>query len=445
MNALYKMLGFEPSRHKLRTELVAGLTTFLTMSYILAVNPDILSVTGMDKGAVFTATALASAIGTLLIAFMAKLPFAQAPSMGINAFFAFTLVTGMGYSWQAALAAVFVEGVIFILLTAFNIREQIVKCIPKNLRFAISAGIGMFIAFIGLKNAGLIVSNPATFVSLGAFTASSVLACIGILLSGALIVLKVRGAMFYGIIFCTIIGIPMGVTSVPDDFLPVSAPQSLSPTFLQFDFGALLNMNMALTIFALVFMDIFNTVGTLLGAATNTEMMDAEGNVKNVNKAMMADALATSVGAVLGTSTVTTFVESASGIAEGGRTGLTALTTAGLFLLSLFLSPLFLLVPSAATTGALVLVGVFMLGAIQEIDLSDMSEALPCFVTMLTMVLTYNIAEGMALGLISYTVVKILSGRYKEVNLTLYIVSALLAARYVLENPSAKEALMGLL
>ncbi len=445
MNALYKMLGFEPSRHKLRTELVAGLTTFLTMSYILAVNPDILSVTGMDKGAVFTATALASAIGTLLIAFMAKLPFAQAPSMGINAFFAFTLVTGMGYSWQAALAAVFVEGVIFILLTAFNIREQIVKCIPKNLRFAISAGIGMFIAFIGLKNAGLIVSNPATFVSLGAFTASSVLACIGILLSGALIVLKVRGALFYGIIFCTIIGIPMGVTSVPDDFLPVSAPQSLSPTFLQFDFGALLNMNMALTIFALVFMDIFNTVGTLLGAATNTEMMDAEGNVKNVNKAMMADALATSVGAVLGTSTVTTFVESASGIAEGGRTGLTALTTAGLFLLALFLSPLFLLVPSAATTGALVLVGVFMLGAIQEIDLSDMSEALPCFVTMLTMVLTYNIAEGMALGLISYTVVKILSGRYKEVNLTLYIVSALLAARYVLENPSAKEALMGLL
>ncbi len=445
MNALYKMLGFEPSRHKLRTELVAGLTTFLTMSYILAVNPDIISVTGMDKGAVFTATALASAIGTLLIAFMAKLPFAQAPSMGINAFFAFTLVTGMGYSWQAALAAVFVEGVIFILLTAFNIREQIVKCIPKNLRFAISAGIGMFIAFIGLKNAGLIVSNPATFVSLGAFTASSVLACIGILLSGALIVLKVRGALFYGIIFCTIIGIPMGVTSVPDDFLPVSAPQSLSPTFLQFDFGALLNMNMALTIFALVFMDIFNTVGTLLGAATNTEMMDAEGNVKNVNKAMMADALATSVGAVLGTSTVTTFVESASGIAEGGRTGLTALTTAGLFLLALFLSPLFLLVPSAATTGALVLVGVFMLGAIQEIDLSDMSEALPCFVTMLTMVLTYNIAEGMALGLISYTVVKILSGRYKEVNLTLYIVSALLAARYVLENPSAKEALMGLL
>ncbi len=445
MNALYKMLGFEPSRHKLRTEFVAGLTTFLTMSYILAVNPDILSVTGMDKGAVFTATALASAIGTLLIAFMAKLPFAQAPSMGINAFFAFTLVTGMGYSWQAALAAVFVEGVIFILLTAFNIREQIVKCIPKNLRFAISAGIGMFIAFIGLKNAGLIVSNPATFVSLGAFTASSVLACIGILLSGALIVLKVRGALFYGIIFCTIIGIPMGVTSVPDDFLPVSAPQSLSPTFLQFDFGALLNMNMALTIFALVFMDIFNTVGTLLGAAPNTEMMVAEGNVKNVNKAMMADALATSVGAVLGTSTVTTFVESASGIAEGGRTGLTALTTAGLFLLALFLSPLFLLVPSAATTGALVLVGVFMLGAIQEIDLSDMSEALPCFVTMLTMVLTYNIAEGMALGLISYTVVKILSGRYKEVNLTLYIVSALLAARYVLENPSAKEALMGLL
>lgn len=445
MNALYKMLGFDPSHHRLRTEVVAGVTTFLTMSYILAVNPDILSVTGMDKGAVFTATALASAVGTLLIAFLAKLPFAQAPSMGINAFFAFTLVTGMGYSWQAALAAVFVEGVIFILLTAFNIREQIVKCIPKNLRFAISAGIGMFIAFIGLKNAGVIVSNPATFVMLGEFNASSVLACIGILLSGALIVLKVRGALFYGIILCTIIGIPMGVTSVPDGFFPVSAPQSLTPTFLQFDFGALLNMNMALTIFALVFMDIFNTVGTLIGAAANTEMMDAQGNVKNINKAMMADAVATSVGAVLGTSTVTTFVESASGIAEGGRTGLTAFTTAGLFLLALFLSPLFLLVPSAATTGALVLVGVFMLGAIQEIDLSDMSEALPCFITMLTMVLTYNIAEGMALGLISYAVVKILSGRYRDVNLTLYIVSFLLAARYVFENPTAKEVILGML
>ncbi len=475
MQALYRLVGFDPSRHKLRTELLAGVTTFLTMSYILAVNPDILSTTGMDKGAVFTATALASAVGTLLIAFLAKLPFAQAPSMGINAFFAFTLVMGMGYSWQAALSAVFVEGIIFILLTAFNIREQIVRCIPKNLRFAISAGIGFFIAFIGLKNAGVIVANEATFVALGAFTPVSILAVIGIILSGVLMTLRVRGALFYSIIACTLVGIPLGVTQIPDSFVPigiilsgvlmtlrvrgalfysiiactlvgiplgvtqipdsfvpVSLPRSLAPTFLQFDFKALLNMDMALTIFALVFMDIFNTVGTLIGAAAKTEMMDSEGNVKNIKQAMMADALATSIGAVCGTSTVTTFVESSAGIAEGGRTGLTALSTAVLFLLALFFAPLFLLIPSAATTGALVLVGVLMLSSIQDIDLMDISEALPSFITVLTMVLTYNIAEGMALGLISYTLVKLLSGQYRQVSITLYIVSTLLVLRYIL-------------
>ncbi|KGN97739.1 guanine permease [Porphyromonas gingivicanis] len=428
-----QLLGFSPERHKVRTEVIAGLTTFLTMSYILAVNPSILSATGMDKGAVFTATALASAIGTILIAFFAKLPFAQAPSMGINAFFAFTLVLGMGYSWEAALTAVFVEGIIFILLTAFNIREQIVRCIPKNLRFAISAGIGMFIAFIGLKNAGIIVANEATFVALGKFTPTAILASLGIVISAVLIVLKVRGALFYGIIICTLVGIPLGVTNIPDGFLPVSMPQSLAPTFLKFDFAAIFNMDMMLTIFALVFMDIFNTIGTLIGAAANTEMMDEKGNVKNVKAAMMADAVATSAGAMLGTSTVTTFVESASGIAEGGRTGLTSFSTAMLFLLALFFSPLFLLIPAAATTGALVLVGVFMLSAIQEIDLSDMSEALPSFITMITMILTYNIAEGMALGLISYTLVKLLSGQCKQVSVTLYIVTALLILRYILQ------------
>lgn len=430
---IYHALGFDPKKHSLRTEVMAGLTTFLTMSYILAVNPDILSATGMDKGAVFTATALASALGTILIAFLAKLPFAQAPSMGINAFFAFTLVMGMGYSWQAGLAAVFVEGIIFILLTALNIREQIVRSIPKNLRYAISAGIGMFIAFIGLKNAGIIVAHPATFVTLGAFTPTAILASIGIIVSATLIVLKVRGALFYGIVLCTLIGIPMGVTAIPENFFPVSMPQSIEPTFLQFDFAALMNMDMALTIFALVFMDIFNTIGTLIGAAAKTEMMDEEGNVKNIKPAMMADAIATSAGALLGTSTVTTFVESASGIAEGGRTGLTSFTTAGLFLLALFFSPLFLLVPSAATTGALVLVGVFMLDAIQEIELSDISEAMPSFITMITMVLTYNIAEGMSLGLISYTVVKVLSGQWRQVTPTLYIVSLLLVLRYIFQ------------
>lgn len=432
MQALYRLVGFDPTKYKLRTELMAGLTTFLTMSYILAVNPDILSSTGMDKGAVFTATALSSAIGTLLIAFLAKLPFAQAPSMGINAFFAFTLVMGMGYSWQAALAAVFVEGIIFILLTVFNIREQIVRCIPKNLRFAISAGIGFFIAFIGLKNAGIIVASEATFVTLGAFTPVATLAVIGIILSAVLMVLRVRGALFYSIILCTLIGIPMGVTQIPEGFVPVSLPKSIAPTFLQFDFGALLNLDMALTIFALVFMDIFNTVGTLIGAAAKTEMMDDEGNVRHIKEAMLADAVATSVGAVCGTSTVTTFVESSAGIAEGGRTGMTALATAGLFVVSLFLAPLFLLIPSAATTGALVLVGVLMLSSIQDIDLMDISEAMPSFITVLTMVLTYNIAEGMSLGLISYTLVKLLSGQWRQVSLTLYIVSTLLVLRYIM-------------
>ena len=435
MQALYRLVGFDPTKYKLRRELMAGLTTFLTMSYILAVNPDILSSTGMDKGAVFTATALASAIGTLLIAFLAKLPFAQAPSMGINAFFAFTLVMGMGYSWQAALAAVFVEGIIFILLTVFNIREQIVRCIPKNLRFAISAGIGFFIAFIGLKNAGIIVASEATFVTLGAFTPVATLAVIGIILSAVLMVLRVRGALFYSIILCTLIGIPMGVTEIPEGFVPVSLPKSIAPTFLQFDFAALLNLDMALTIFALVFMDIFNTVGTLIGAAAKTEMMDSEGNVRHIKEAMLADAVATSVGAVCGTSTVTTFVESGAGIAEGGRTGMTALATAGLFVVSLFLAPLFLLIPSAATTGALVLVGVLMLSSIQDIDLMDISEAMPSFITVLTMVLTYNIAEGMSLGLISYTLVKLLSGQWRQVSLTLYIVSTLLVLRYIMMSP----------
>lgn len=430
MKTWQSILGFNPEKHSVRTEFIAGVTTFLTMSYILAVNPDILAAAGMDKGAVFTATALSSAVATLLIAFLAKLPFAQAPSMGINAFFAFTLVQGMGYSWQTALAAVFVEGIVFILLTAFNIREKIVNCIPYNLRYAISAGIGMFIAFIGLKNAGIIVAHPATLVALGAFTPIFLLAILGIILSAALVVRKVRGALFYSIAICTIVGIPLGVTAIPEGFAPISSPQSLSPTFLQMDFAPLLSFDMAMTIFALVFMDIFNTIGTLIGAAAKTEMMDEKGNVKNIKQAMMADAIGTSLGAILGTSTVTTYVESGSGIAEGGRTGLTALVTGSLFLLALFLSPLFLLVPSAATTGALVMVGVFMLGSISMIDLSDLSETFPVFITLLTMVLTYSIAEGMALGMLAFVFVKLLSGQYRSISLPLYILAVLFILRY---------------
>ena len=430
MKTWQSILGFNPEKHSVRTEFIAGVTTFLTMSYILAVNPDILAAAGMDKGAVFTATALSSAVATLLIAFLAKLPFAQAPSMGINAFLAFTLVQGMGYSWQTALAAVFVEGIVFILLTAFNIREKIVDCIPYNLRYAISAGIGMFIAFIGLKNAGIIVSHPATLVALGPFTPIFLLAILGIILSAALVVRKVRGALFYSIAICTIVGIPLGVTAIPEGFAPISSPQNLSPTFLQMDFAPLLSFDMAMTIFALVFMDIFNTIGTLIGAAAKTEMMDEKGNVKNIKQAMMADAIGTSLGAILGTSTVTTYVESGSGIAEGGRTGLTALVTGSFFLLALFLSPLFLLVPGAATTGALVMVGVFMLGSISMIDLSDLSETFPVFITLLTMVLTYSIAEGMALGMLAFVFVKLLSGQYRSISLPLYILAVLFILRY---------------
>lgn len=429
-------LGFVRGKHKVRTEIMAGVTTFLTMAYILAVNPDILSVTGMDKGAVFTATALASAIGTIMMAFFARLPFAQAPGMGINAFFAFTLCGALGYSWQVALAAVFIEGIIFILLTVFNVREAIVKCVPTNLQYAISAGIGMFIAFVGLKSSGIIVANEATLVQLGAFTPTTVLAMMGIVLSGAMVKLGIRGALFYGIILTTLVGVIIGVVTLPEGFTPVSAPQSLAPTFLQFDFTPFykqLDLNLIFIIFMLVFIDIFNTLGTLIGAAAKAEMIDEHGNIRQVKECMLADAVATSVGAVIGTSTVTTYVESTAGIAEGGRTGLTALTTAVLFLVAIFLAPVFLLVPSAATASALVIVGVFMIDAVPKIKLDDISEALPAFITMLLMVLTYDISKGMAFGMLSYIFIKILSGNYKDINLTLWIVGALLIALYAIQ------------
>ncbi|MCC8199881.1 MAG: NCS2 family permease [Tannerellaceae bacterium] len=428
---LKKLLGFNPATMNLKTECIAGLTTFLTMSYILAVNPDILSAAAMDKGAVFTATALSSAVATILLAFMAKLPFAQAPSMGINAFFAFTLVQGMGYSWESALAAIFLEGVIFILITFFNIREKVVHSIPLNLRYAISVGIGMFIAFIGLKNAGVIEANPATLVALGKFTPTSILALFGILLSAALMWKKVKGALFYSIMICTVIGVPLGVTVLPEDFTLISMPRSMAPTFLKLDFAPLLNLDMVIVILVLVFMDIFNTIGTLVGAAAQAGMMDKNGKVPHMKQALMADAIGTTVGALFGTSTVTTYVESTAGIAEGGRSGVTAFVTGLFFLVALFFSPVFLLVPGAATTGALVLVGVLMMQSIRDIDLSDISDALPAFIIILGMVLTYSIAEGIALGLLSYTFIKVFTGQYRKVSLTLYILTLLFILRYI--------------
>lgn len=428
---LQKLLGFDKRKMNLRTEIIAGLTTFLTMSYILAVNPSILGTTGMDKGAVFTATALASAISTLLLAFMAKLPFAQAPSMGLNAFFAFTLVQGMGYSWQVAMTAMFVEGILFILITFLNIRELILNSIPMNLRYAISAGIGMFIAFIGLKNAGIIEPNPSTFIQFGHFTPTSVLAMIGILLSGILIIKKIKGALFYSILLCTIIGIPFGVTELPEGFMPVSVPHSLAPTFCQFDFSGFFTLDMTVVIFSLLFMNIFDTVGTLVGLASKTGIMKKDGQIPHVKEAMMSDAIGTTIGAMMGSSTVTTYVESASGITEGGRSGFTSVVTGILFILALFFAPVFLLIPSAATTGALVLVGVFMMDAISKIEMEDISEALPAFITIIMMVLTYSIADGMVLGLLCYVLLKAGCGKFREISLTMYILAVLFILKFI--------------
>ena len=432
MKILEKALGFDPKTMKLRTELIAGVTTFLTMSYILAVNPSILMTTGMSQGALFTATALASAIATLLLAFMAKLPFAQAPSMGLNAFFAYTLCQAMGYSWQNSLAILLIEGIVFILITFFNVREMIFNAIPNNLRYAISAGIGMFIAFIGLKNAEIIVSKEGTFVGLGAFTAPCLLGIFATLLSGVLMARSVKGALFWGIIATTLIGIPLGVTVFPDHWLPVSAPQDISPIFCQFDFSGLLNLKTVLVVFSLLIVNIFDTIGTLMGLAEKTGIVRKDGSIPRVSEAMMSDAIGTTCGAMLGSSTISTYIESASGIAEGGRSGVTSLVVGAMFIFALFLSPIFLLIPSAATSGALIMVGVLMLDSVKKINLQDMTEAFPAFITMITMVLCYSIADGICLGILSFVIMKLCTHRWKDLNWTLCILSILFVLNFAL-------------
>ncbi len=432
MNFLEKTLGFDPKTMKLRTELIAGVTTFLTMSYILAVNPAILMSTGMNQGALFTATALASAIATLLLAFMAKLPFAQAPSMGLNAFFAYTLCQAMGYSWQNSLAILLIEGIVFILITFFNVREMIFNAIPNNLRYAISAGIGMFIAFIGLKNAEIIVSKEGTFVGLGAFTAPCLLGIFATLLSGVLMARNVKGALFWGIIATTLIGIPLGVTVFPDHWLPVSSPQDISPIFCQFDFSGLLNLKTVLVVFSLLIVNIFDTIGTLMGLAEKTGIVREDGSIPRVSEAMMSDAIGTTCGAMLGSSTISTYIESASGIAEGGRSGVTSLVVGAMFIFALFLSPIFLLIPSAATSGALIMVGVLMLDSVKKINLQDMTEAFPAFITMITMVLCYSIADGICLGILSFVIMKLCTHRWKDLNWTLCILSILFVLNFAL-------------
>lgn len=432
MDFLNKYFKLGENKTTVRTEVLAGLTTFMTMAYILAVNPDILSAAGMDKGAVFTATALASLVATLVMALYAKLPFALAPGMGLNAFFAFTVVLGMGHSWQFALTAVFLEGLVFIALTAFNIREMIVNSIPNNMKHAISVGIGLFIAFIGLKNAGIIVSNPATFVALGDVTnltdnAGAVVALLALVLTGVLLALKVKGALLIGILAGTAIGLAFGVTQLPTSF--DLTPPSLSPIFMKFEWTEILTIDMLIVVFTFLFVDMFDTVGTLIGVSSKANMLDKEGRVPRVKQALMADAVGTTFGAMLGTSTVTTYVESAAGVSEGGRTGLTSLTVAILFLLALFLSPLFLMIPGAATAPALILVGAMMMTPIKNIDFDDYTESIPVFLTIIMMPLTYSISEGILFGVLSYVILKLLTGKFKDIS----VVTAVLAVLFMLK------------
>ena len=427
---LNKLFGFDPQKHNVRTEIVAGITTFLTMSYILAVNPGMFGILeGMPAGAVFTTTALAAIIGTLAMAIFAKLPFGLAPGMGLNAFFVFSVCLGMGYSWQFALTAVFIEGILFILMTITNIREAIVNAIPKNLRYAIGGGIGLFIAFIGMQNAGIIVNDNATLVALGDITSgSALLAVIGLVITGVLFALNVKGAMLIGILATTLIGIPMGITEFKG---VVSMPESVEPIFCKFEWDKIFTLDMLVVVFTFLFIDMFDTVGTLIGVSTKAKMVDEKGNIPHLKQAFMADAIATTAGAVLGTSTTTTYVESASGVAQGGRTGLTAFTIAVCFAVALFFSPLFLSVPGAATAPVLILVGMLMMEPVRNIDFDDATEAIPSFICLVMMPLAYSISAGILLGMIAYVVINVCCGKFKKITPTMYILAILFILKYI--------------
>lgn len=430
---IQKTFGMDPAKHSIRTEIIAGITTFLTMAYILAVNPSIfgaLATQGMPTDAVFTATALAAIVGCLVMSIYAKKPFGLAPGMGLNAFFVFTVCLGMGHSWQMALTAIFLEGILFILLTITNVRKLIVDAIPMNLKRAIGAGIGLYIAFIGLKSAGIIVSSDSTSVTLGPLSDStSILAIIGLLLTSVLVILKVRGGMLLGILVTTIIGIPMGVTHFNG---LLSTPPSISSIFCQFEWSQIFSWDMVAIVFTFLFIDMFDTIGTVVGVSVKSGMVDKKGNVDGINKVLMADAVATVAGAMFGTSTTTTYIESASGVSEGGRTGLTSFTIAVCFAIALLFSPLFLAIPGAATGPVLFIVGVMMAAPVKEIDWEDYSEAIPAFVTMLLMPLAYSISDGIMLGMISYVVINALTGKFKKVSVTMWILAVLFVLRYVL-------------
>ncbi|MBR5238918.1 MAG: NCS2 family permease [Paludibacteraceae bacterium] len=427
---LKKLFGFDPAKTTIRTEILAGITIFLTMSYILAVNPAMFKLLdGMPEGSVFTSTALAAIVGCLAMAFWGKLPFGLAPGMGLNAFFVYTVCIGMGYAWQFALTAVFIEGLIFILLTVTNVREAIVKAIPVNLRYAVGAGIGLFIAFIGLQNAGVIVNSDATLVVLGDITSgSALLAMIGLIITGVLYLKNVRGALLLGILITTLIGIPMGIT----DFKGVlSQPHSIAPIFCQFDWKNILTLDMVVIVFTFLFIDMFDTVGTLIGVCTKAKLVDEKGNIDRLNQAFMADAIATTVGACLGTSTTTTYVESASGVAQGGRSGLTAFVIACCFAVALFFSPLFLSIPAAAIAPVLIIVGLMMLEPVKNIDFNDFSEAIPAFVCIIVMPLAYSISDGILIGMICYSIFNLLCGNFKKLTPTMIILSILFILKYI--------------
>ena len=457
---LEKLFKLSENKTDVKTEVLAGVTTFMTMAYILAVNPSILSAAGMDSGAVFTATALAAFVGTLLMAVLANYPFALAPGMGLNAYFAYTVVLGMGYKWEVALTAVFVEGIVFIVLSLTNIREAIFNAIPKNLKSAVSVGIGLFIAFIGLQNANIVVggSTLLQLFSIDGYNSAKgveasmsnvgitvILALIGVGITGILVIKNVKGNILWGILITWILGIicqmagiyvanpEIGFYSLLPDFSKGFTIPSIMPVFGKLDFSGIFSLNFIVVIFAFLFVDMFDTIGTLIGVSTKAGMLDEEGRLPNIKGALMADAVATTVGAVLGTSTTTTFVESASGVTEGGRTGLTSLTTAILFGISLFLSPIFLAIPSFATAPALIIVGFYMLSNVAGINFSDYSEGIPCFICIAAMPFCYSISEGISMGVISYVILNLMTGKAKEkkISALMYVLTVLFILKYV--------------
>ena len=434
---LEKAFGFKTGVNSVRTEIVAGITTFLTMAYILAVNPNIFgALEGMPRGSVFTATALAALIGTLVMGLYAKKPFALAPGMGLNAFFVFTVCLTMGHSWQFALTAVFLEGILFILLTLTKVRSWILNAIPLTLKHAIGAGIGLFIAFIGLQNAGIIANSDATLVVLGDVThGTALLAIIGLVITGALVILNVKGGILLGILATTVIGLfvkdPSTGAAITKLSGVISAPDSVAPIFAKFEWGQIASWDMLAVVFTFLFIDMFDTMGTVIGVSQKAGMVDEKGNVDGIDKMFMADSIATVCGAVLGTSTTTTYVESASGVGAGGRTGLTAFSVAVCFALALLFSPIVLAIPGAATAPALVIVGVMMMGPVVKIDWNDFSESIPAFLTVLLMPVAYSISDGILIGVIAYVILNACSGKFKKISPTMWVLAALFICKYI--------------